>query len=73
VGFVVNKVVLEQVFSANSDSPNTPYSSSGAGTIGQLVADVKNGLSYPTPRKLKRNAATTFHGQIIVIQFNSFI
>jgi hypothetical protein len=35
--------------------PSAPHSSSsGAGTVGQLVADVPSGLSYPTPRNKKK-------------------
>jgi hypothetical protein len=44
VKFVVDKVALGQVFSEYS----------GAGTIGQILADVPSGLSHPTPRNLKK-------------------
>jgi hypothetical protein len=60
VGFMIDKIALGQVFSEVLRLP-LPFSfhrllqfhhlSSGAGTIGQLVADVPNGLkSHPTPR-----------------------
>jgi hypothetical protein len=54
VGFVVEKMALEQVFSEYFGFPcqfsfhlllHTRSLSSGAGTIGQLVADVPSGLS----------------------------
>jgi hypothetical protein len=54
VGFVVHKVVLGQVFSENFGFSyqfsfyrllHTHHLSSGAGTIGQLMADVRSGLS----------------------------
>jgi hypothetical protein len=60
VGFVVDKVALGQVFPEYSGFPyqfsfhqllNT-HPSSGAATIGQLVADIPIGLkSHPTPRR----------------------
>jgi hypothetical protein len=59
LGFVVNKVALGQVFSEYFGFPcqisfhrllHTHHLSSGAGTIGQTVADVPSGLSHPTPR-----------------------
>jgi hypothetical protein len=59
VGFMVDKVALGQVFSEYFGVPcqflfhrllHTDHVSSGAGTIGQLVADVPSGLSHPTPR-----------------------
>jgi hypothetical protein len=58
VGFVVDKVALEQGFSEYYDFPcqfsfhqtlNT-HLSTGAGTIGQTAADVQSGLSHPTWR-----------------------
>jgi hypothetical protein len=58
VGFVVNKVALEQVFSeyfrflcqfSFHRLLHTHHLSSGAGTIGQTVADIPSGLSL-TPR-----------------------
>jgi hypothetical protein len=59
VGFVVNKVALGQVFSDYFGFPcqvlfhrmlNVHHHlSSGAGTIGQFVADVPNGLSLTPP------------------------
>jgi hypothetical protein len=53
VGFVVDKVALGQVFSEYFGSPYQfsfhrllhTHLSSGAGTIGQTVADVPSGLS----------------------------
>jgi hypothetical protein len=60
VGFVVGKVALGQVFSEYFDFPCQflfhrllhihHHLSSGAGTIGQLVADVPSGLSLTPPR-----------------------
>jgi hypothetical protein len=35
--------------------------SPGAGTISQLVVDVPNGLSYPTPRKQQKNLPTYYY------------
>jgi hypothetical protein len=65
VGFVVDKVALKQVFSEYFGFPCQfsfhrmlqihHHLSSGAGTIGQLVADVPSGLSHPTPKKLNYN------------------
>jgi hypothetical protein len=58
VGFVVDKVALGQVFSEYFGFPckfsfhrllHIHHLSSGAGTIGQLVADVGSGLSL-TPK-----------------------
>jgi hypothetical protein len=68
VGFVVDKVALEQVFSEYFGFPcqfsfhrllHVQHLSSGAGTVGQLVADVPNGLSlkkYTYPNR-KEDAA----------------
>jgi hypothetical protein len=62
VGFVVNQVALGQVFSEYFGFPcqfsfhrllHTPHLSSGAGTMGQLVADVPNGLSLTPPEETK--------------------
>jgi hypothetical protein len=36
-----------------------PYSSSGAGTIGQLVADVPSGLSLTPPQETKKTSCLT--------------
>jgi hypothetical protein len=61
VGFVVDKVVLGQVFSKYFGFPCqfsfhslTPHSSSGACTIGQLVADIPSGLSLTLPQETKK-------------------
>jgi hypothetical protein len=61
VVFVVNKVALGQVFSEYFGFPcqiliplTAPHSSSGAGTRGQLVADVPNGLSLTPPQESKK-------------------
>jgi hypothetical protein len=64
VGFMVDKVALEQVFSEYFGFPCQfsfylllhihHYLSSGAGTIDQLVADVPSGLSPTTPKKTKK-------------------
>jgi hypothetical protein len=63
VGFVVDKVALEQVFSEPFSFPcqfafhrllhnHHHHLSSGAGTVGQTVAAVPSGLSF-TPRERK--------------------
>jgi hypothetical protein len=58
VGFVVDKVVPRQVFTEYCDFPcqfsfhrllHIHHLSSGAGTIGQLVADVSSGLGLTPP------------------------
>jgi hypothetical protein len=36
--------------------PTAPYTSSGAGTIGQLVADVPNGLCLTPPQETKKKS-----------------
>jgi hypothetical protein len=60
VGFVVDKLALGHVFSENFGLPcqfsfhrllHTHCLSSGAGTIGQLVADVRSGLSLAPPQE----------------------
>jgi hypothetical protein len=53
VGFVVDKVALGQVSFEYFNlpiviPPNAPYSSFGAGTVDQLVADVPSGQSHTT-------------------------
>jgi hypothetical protein len=63
VGFVVDKVALGQVFCEYVGFPCQflfhrllhihHHLSSGAGTIGQLVADVTSGFSLTPPKKLK--------------------
>jgi hypothetical protein len=63
MGFVVDKVALGQVFPEYFGFPCQfsfhrllhihHHQSSGAGTTGQLVADVKSGLS-PTPQETKK-------------------
>jgi hypothetical protein len=68
VGFVVNKVALEQVFSEYFGFPFQfsfhlllhfhHYLSSGTGTIGQLVADVPSGLSLTPHQENKKNLIT---------------
>jgi hypothetical protein len=76
VGFVVDKAALGQVFSEYFGFPcqfsfhrllhMRHHLSSGAGTIGQLVADVPSGLSLtPTQKKLK---GKNVHGR-----YNCFI
>jgi hypothetical protein len=60
-GFVVDKVVLVQIFSEYFGFPyqfsfhRLPHIhrdlSSGAGTIGQLVADLLNGPSFTPPQE----------------------
>jgi hypothetical protein len=65
VGFMVDKVAMGQVFSQYFGFPCQfsfhrlihiqHHLSSGAGTIGQLLADVRSGLSLiPPPKKLKK-------------------
>jgi hypothetical protein len=66
VGFVVGKVTLGQVFSENFFFPyqfsfhrllhnnNHQHLLSGAGTIGQTVADVPSGLILTTPQESKK-------------------
>jgi hypothetical protein len=67
VGFVVDKMALGQVFSecvgfsyqfSFQRLLYTHYLSSGAGTIGQLVADVSGGLSLTSPQETKRKKST---------------
>jgi hypothetical protein len=60
VGFVVDKVILGQVFSEYFGSPcqssfhqlphNHHHLSSGSGTVSQVVADVPSGLSLTPPQ-----------------------
>jgi hypothetical protein len=64
VEFVVNKVELEQVlseyfgflcqFSFHRLLHIYHHLSSGAGTVGRLVADVPSGLSVTTPQETKK-------------------
>jgi hypothetical protein len=63
VGFVVDKVTLGLVFSEYFGFPcqfsfhrllHTHYRSSGAGTIGQLVAGVPSGLSLTPPQEIRK-------------------
>jgi hypothetical protein len=61
VGFVVDKVALGQVFSEFFDFPCQfsfhrllYHLSSGAGTIGQILADVPSGLSLTQPQQTKK-------------------
>jgi hypothetical protein len=63
MGFVVDKMVLGQVFSDYFDFPRQfsfhrllhahHHLSSGAGTIGQTMADVPSGLSFTPPQETK--------------------
>jgi hypothetical protein len=65
VGFVVDKVALELVFSEYFGFPCQSsfhrllhihhHLSSRTGTIGQLVTDVRSGLSLIPPRIIKKN------------------
>jgi hypothetical protein len=64
VGYVVDKVALGQVFSEYFGFPwqfsfhrllHIHHLSSGAGTIGQLVADVPSGLSLTPPQETKKS------------------
>jgi hypothetical protein len=63
VGFMVDKVTVGQVFSEYLGLPcqlsfhrllHTHPLSSGAGTIGQIVADVASGLNLTTPQETKK-------------------
>jgi hypothetical protein len=64
VGFVVDKVALGHVFSEYFGFPcqssfhqffhNHDHLSSGAVTIGKIVADVPSGLSHPTKKNNKK-------------------
>jgi hypothetical protein len=63
VGFVVDKVALGQVFSEYFGFPcqfsfprllHIHHLSSGAGTIGQIVADVPSRLSLIKPEETKK-------------------
>jgi hypothetical protein len=63
VGFVVEKVALGQVLSEYFGFPcqfsfhrllHTHHLSSGAGTIGQLMADVPSGLRLTPPQETKK-------------------
>jgi hypothetical protein len=63
VGFIVDKVALGQVFSEYFGFPchfslhrllHIHHLSFGAGTIGQLVADVPSGLSLIPPQEIKK-------------------
>jgi hypothetical protein len=61
---MVDKVALGQIFPEYFGFPcqssfqqllhNHHHLSSGAGTIRQLVADVPSGLSFTSPKKLKK-------------------
>jgi hypothetical protein len=65
VGYVVDKVALEQVFSEYFGLPcqfsfhRLSVISPGAGTIGQIVADVPSGLSRIPPDEIKRKLKIT--------------
>jgi hypothetical protein len=67
VGFVVDKVALGQVFSEYFGFPSqfsfhwllhTHHLPSGAGTIGQILADVPSGLSLTPPQETKKKRVT---------------
>jgi hypothetical protein len=69
MGFAVDKVALRQIFSEYFGFPRQlsfhrtlhthhhhhHHLSSGAGTVGQTVADVPSGLSLAPLKKLKKN------------------
>jgi hypothetical protein len=68
VGFVVDKVTLGEVFSEYFGFPrqslfhrllHTRHLSSGAGTIGQLVADAPSGLSLTPPQETIKKVCRT--------------
>jgi hypothetical protein len=78
MGFVVDKVTLGQVFSEYFCFPcqfsfhrllHTHHLSSGAGTIGQLVADVPSGLSLH-PKKQKKKAQLNSSGLSHVTRYD---
>jgi hypothetical protein len=69
VGFVVDEVALGQVFSKYFCFPcqfsfdrlvHIHHLSSGAGTIGQLVADVPSGLSLTPSQETKKKLVEAF-------------
>jgi hypothetical protein len=69
VGFVVDKVALEQVFSKYFGIPcqssfhrllHIHHVSSRAGTVGQLVADIPSGLDLTPPQETKRKTKLVF-------------
>jgi hypothetical protein len=63
MGFVVDKAELRRAFSEYFGFPypsfyrllHTHHPSSGAGTVGQTVADVPRGLNLTPTRKYKKN------------------
>jgi hypothetical protein len=70
VGFVVDKVALGQVFIeyfgffcqfSFHRLLHIHHLSSGAGTIGQLVADAPNGLNLTPPQEKKTTCMTISH------------
>jgi hypothetical protein len=71
MGFVVGKVALGQIFFEYFGFPcqflfhrllHAHHLSSGAGTIGQLVADVPSGLSLTPLQETKKEATSkVFH------------
>jgi hypothetical protein len=69
VGFVVDKVALGRVFSEYFGFPcqfsfhllvHTHHLTSGAGTIGQIVADVPSGLSLTQHQEIKKKIMFEF-------------
>jgi hypothetical protein len=80
MGFVVDKVALVQVFSEYFGFPcqfsfhrllPTHHLSSGAGTVGQLLADITRGLSLTRPqetkkKKKKEHNANAFVGMLFL-------
>jgi hypothetical protein len=77
VGFVVDKVALGLVFAKYFGFPCQfsfyrllhihHHLSSGAGTIGQLMADIPSGLSLTPPHKTKNEAV--YKGNCYCIKF----
>jgi hypothetical protein len=73
MGFVVDKVALGQVFfeyfgfvcELSFRQMLHTHLSSGAGTIGQLVADVPSGLSLTPPQETKKQKTTIV--QVIIV------
>jgi hypothetical protein len=72
---VVDEVALGQVFSQYFDFPcHFPFHrrlhiqhhlSSGAGTTGQLVADVPSGLSLTPPQEIKKKSGVSEDDQAL--------
>jgi hypothetical protein len=83
VGFLVDKVALGQVFSEYFGFScqlsfhrllhSHHHLSSGAGTIGQLVADVPSGLSLTPPQETKKKKTKQARPAVFRILSNSSV